>query len=77
MVCRFSETPNIDELDEKALAYRYTLIKGMGISDMIENVLYDIKFEGSSDGGAILKMTTTIYTYGDFEIKEELKARKE
>lgn len=68
----------IDELDEKTFTYKYTLIEGMGISDNIEKVLYDIKFEGSSDGGTISKMTTTIYTHGDIEIMEEqLKAGKE
>ncbi|MFS7989949.1 putative Bet v I/Major latex protein [Helianthus anomalus] len=68
----------IDEVDEKAFTYKYTLIEGNGISDKIENVSYDIKFEGSPDGGSIAKMTTTIYTHGDFEIKEEeLKAGKE
>ncbi|KAK1426143.1 hypothetical protein QVD17_14812 [Tagetes erecta] len=69
---------HIDELDEKTFTYKYTLIEGMGISDKIEKVCYDIKFEGSADGGTISKMTTTIYTHGDFEIKEEeLKAGKE
>ncbi|KAJ0511363.1 putative Bet v I/Major latex protein [Helianthus annuus] len=68
----------IDEVDEKAFTYKYTLIEGNGISDKIEKVSYDIKFEGSPDGGSISKMTTTIYTHGDFEIKEEeLKAGKE
>ncbi|KAJ0511372.1 putative Bet v I/Major latex protein [Helianthus annuus] len=67
-----------DEVDEKAFTYKYTLIEGNGISDKIEKVFYDIKFEGSPDGGSIAKMTTTIYTHGDFEIKdEELKAGKE
>ncbi|KAD5803179.1 hypothetical protein R6Q59_024564 [Mikania micrantha] len=68
----------IDELDEKTLTYKYTLIEGEGISDKIEKVSYDIKFDGSADGGTISKMITTIYTCGDFEIKEEeLKAGKE
>ncbi|KAJ0690894.1 putative Bet v I/Major latex protein [Helianthus annuus] len=68
----------IDEVDEKAFTYKYTLIEGNGISDKIEKVSYDIKFEGSPDGGSIAKMTTTIYTHGEFEIKEEeLKAGKE
>ncbi|PWA83254.1 START-like domain, Bet v I type allergen [Artemisia annua] len=68
----------IDELDEKSLTYKYTLIEGNGISDKIEKVSYDIKFEGLPDGGTISKMITTIYTHGDFEIKEEeLKAGKE
>ncbi|KVH74995.1 Bet v I domain-containing protein, partial [Cynara cardunculus var. scolymus] len=68
----------IDELNEKTFTYKYTLIEGEGISDKIEKVSYDIKFEGSDDGGTISKMTTTIYTLGEFEIKEEeLKAGKE
>ncbi|KAF5783866.1 putative Bet v I/Major latex protein [Helianthus annuus] len=68
----------IDEVDEKTFTYKYTLIEGNGISDKIEKVSYNIKFEASPDGGSISKMTTTIYTHGDFEIKdEELKAGKE
>ncbi|KAI3826246.1 hypothetical protein L1987_00291 [Smallanthus sonchifolius] len=68
----------IDELDEKTFTYKYTFIEGEGISDKVEKVCYDIKFEGSPDGGTISKMITTIYTRGDFEIKEEeLKAGKE
>ncbi|KAK9068514.1 hypothetical protein SSX86_012628 [Deinandra increscens subsp. villosa] len=68
----------IDEVDEKSLIYKYTLIEGNGISEKIEKVCYDIKFEGSPDGGTVSTMTTTIYTQGDFEIKEEeLKAGKE
>ncbi|XP_071721178.1 major allergen Pru ar 1-like [Rutidosis leptorrhynchoides] len=68
----------IDELDEKTFTYKYTLIEGNGISDKIEKVSYDIKFEAAPDGGTISKMTTTIYTHGDFEInEEELKAGKE
>ncbi|XP_024996288.1 major allergen Pru ar 1-like [Cynara cardunculus var. scolymus] len=68
---------HINELNEKTLTYKYTLIEGEGISDKIEKVSYDIKFEGSPDGGTISKMTTTIYTHGDFELKEKLKAGKE
>ncbi|KAM0008434.1 putative Bet v I/Major latex protein [Helianthus debilis subsp. tardiflorus] len=68
----------IDEVDEKAFTYKYTLIEGNGISNKIEKVSYDIKFKGSADGGSISKMTTTIYTHGEIEIKEEeLKASKE
>nr|XP_043611241.1 major allergen Pru ar 1-like [Erigeron canadensis] len=68
----------IDELNEKTFTYKYTLIEGNGISDKIEKVSYDIRFESSPDGGTISKMTTTIYTQGDFEIKEEeLKAGKD
>ncbi|KAK9058699.1 hypothetical protein SSX86_023541 [Deinandra increscens subsp. villosa] len=68
----------IHELDEKMLTYKYTLIEGNGISDKIEKVYYDIKFEGLPNGGTVAKMITTIYTRGDFEIKEEeLKAGKE
>ncbi|XP_052620006.1 major allergen Pru ar 1 [Lactuca sativa] len=68
----------IDEVNEKTFTYKYSLIEGMGISDKIEKVSYDIKFEGSPDNGTVAKMTTTIYTHGDFELKEEeLNAGKE
>ncbi|XP_035836065.1 pathogenesis-related protein STH-2-like [Helianthus annuus] len=48
-VDRFREAPN-REVDRKL--------------DMIEKVSYDIKFEGSPDGGCISKITTTIYMRG-------------
>ncbi|KAI3738442.1 hypothetical protein L2E82_28474 [Cichorium intybus] len=68
----------IDEVNEETFTYKYSLIEGMGISDKIEKVSYDIKFESSPNGGTLSKMTTTIYTHGDFEIKEEeLTAGKE
>lgn len=60
----------IDELDEKTFTYKYTSIEVIGISDKIEKIYYDIKFESSPDGGTISKMTTTIYTHCDFDIKE-------
>ena len=68
----------IEEVNEKTFTYKYSLIEGMGISDKIQKVSYDIKFEGSPDNGTIAKMTTTIYTHADFELKEEeLNAGKE
>ncbi|KAL7618735.1 major allergen Pru ar 1 [Lactuca sativa] len=69
---------HVDEVDENTLTYKYSLIEGMGISDKVEKVSYDIKFEATPDNGTISKMTTTIYTHGDFELKEEeLNAGKE
>ncbi|KAI3738496.1 hypothetical protein L2E82_28530 [Cichorium intybus] len=68
----------VEEVDAETFTYKYSLIEGMGISDKIEKVSYDIKFEGSPDGGTLSKMTTTIYTHADFELKEEeLQAGKE
>ncbi|CAH1441817.1 unnamed protein product [Lactuca virosa] len=56
----------------------FSSIAGMGISDKVEKVSYDIKFEATPDNGTISKMTSTIYTHGDFELEEEeLNAGKE
>ncbi|KAM7466905.1 hypothetical protein LguiB_014467 [Lonicera macranthoides] len=68
----------IDELNEKTFTYNYTLIEGEGLTDKIEKISYKIKFESTPDGGTLSKMTTNVYSKGDFELKEEeIKAGKD
>ncbi|KAG5618721.1 hypothetical protein H5410_018545, partial [Solanum commersonii] len=68
----------VDELNEEAYTYKYTLIEGDGLVDNLEKITYDVKFEKSADGGSISKVTSSYYTVGDFKLKEEeIKAGKE
>lgn len=85
MTCDFCADSNvsylkhkIDELNEKTFTYNYTLIEGEGLMDKIEKISYEVKFESTPDGGTLSKMTTSVYSKGDFDLKEEeIKAGKE
>ncbi|KAF8017497.1 hypothetical protein BT93_H2618 [Corymbia citriodora subsp. variegata] len=76
---QFSSMKNrIDELNEETFTYKYALIEGGPLMEKFESIAYEIKFEPTPDGGSKNKMTSTYYTKGDFEIKEEeVKAGKE
>ncbi|CAA2957012.1 major allergen Pru ar 1-like [Olea europaea subsp. europaea] len=68
----------IDELNEKTLMYKYSLVEGDALIEGLEKITYEVKFEPSPDGGSISKVTTKYYTKGDFVLKEEdIKAGKE
>lgn len=68
----------VDELDEKTLTYSYSLVEGDALAEKLEKITYEVKFEESSDGGSISKVTSKYYTAGDFTLKEEeVKAGKE
>ncbi|KAL3727597.1 hypothetical protein ACJRO7_032350 [Eucalyptus globulus] len=68
----------VDELNEETFTYKYVLIEGGPLMEKFESIAYEVKFEPTSDGGSKNKMTSTYYTKGDFELKEEeVKAGKE
>lgn len=68
----------IDELNEKTLMYKYSLVEGDALIEGLEKITYEVKFEPSADGGSISKVTSKYYTKGDFVLKEEdVKAGKE
>ncbi|PIN13408.1 hypothetical protein CDL12_13977 [Handroanthus impetiginosus] len=69
---------HVDELNEETFTYGYTLVEGDSMDDKLEKITYNVKFEQSSDGGSISKVTSKYYTTGDFTLKEEeVKAGKE
>ncbi|KAA8548706.1 hypothetical protein F0562_000390 [Nyssa sinensis] len=69
---------HIDELNEETHTYKYTLVEGDALTDKFEKISFEVKLEGSSDGGTISKMTSKYYTKGDFvPTDEEIKAGKE
>ncbi|KAF7849543.1 hypothetical protein BT93_L0646 [Corymbia citriodora subsp. variegata] len=68
----------IDALDSDNLICKYTLIEGDVIFDKIESVVYEVKFEASSNGGCICKMSSEYHTKASVELKEEdIKQGKE
>ncbi|KAL3727745.1 hypothetical protein ACJRO7_032483 [Eucalyptus globulus] len=68
----------IDALDSDNLVCKYTLIEGDVIFDKIESVVYEVKFEASSNGGCICKMSSEYHTKAGAELKqEEIKQGKD
>ncbi|OWM71166.1 major strawberry allergen Fra a 1.06-like [Punica granatum] len=61
----------IDALDTVNYVCKYTLIEGDIIFDKLEKVVYEVKFEASSTGGCVCKMTSEYHSKGDVELKEE------
>ena len=68
----------IDALDTENLVCKYTLVEGDVIFDRIEKIEYEAKFEASSNGGCICKMTSVYHAKEGVELTEEnIKAGKE
>ncbi|XP_031250275.1 pathogenesis-related protein STH-2-like [Pistacia vera] len=69
----------IDVLDKENFVCKYTLIEGDSLGDKLESIVYEVKFEASSDnGGSVCKVASEYHTKGDHEIKEEVfKASQE
>lgn len=68
----------IDELNEETYTYNYTLVEGDALTDKLEKIAYEVKFEACPNGGTISKVTSKYYTVGDFVVQEEdVKAGKE
>ncbi|XP_031398398.1 major allergen Pru ar 1-like [Punica granatum] len=61
----------IDAIDVEKLACKYTLIESDIAFDKIESVVYEMKFEASSDGGSVCKMKSEYHVKAGTELKEE------
>ncbi|WVZ21726.1 hypothetical protein V8G54_009048 [Vigna mungo] len=61
----------IDEVDKEKLECKYTMIEGGPLGEKLESIAYEVKFEATSDGGCLCKMTSKYNVIGDFEVKEE------
>ncbi|XP_028751620.1 pathogenesis-related protein STH-2-like isoform X2 [Neltuma alba] len=61
----------IDEVDKENLVCKYTMIEGGPLGEKLESIGYEVKFEGSSEGGCLCKMTSKYYTVGDGQVREE------
>ncbi len=61
----------IDAIDVEKLVCKYTLIQSNIAFDKVESVVYEVKFEASSDGGCVCKMTSEYSAKAGVELKEE------
>lgn len=69
---------HVDELDKENFVYKYTIIEGDVLGDVIEKISYEVKIISAPDGGSITKNSSTYYTKGDAKISEEdIKSGKE
>ncbi|XP_030442866.2 major allergen Pru ar 1-like [Syzygium oleosum] len=65
----------VDEQNLETLTYKYTMID---LKEKFKSIVYEVKFEPTPEGGSQNKMTSTYYTKGEVELKEEdVKASKE
>ena len=60
----------IEELDKENFVCKYRMIEGDVLSEKLESIANEVKFEGA-DGGSICKMTSEYHTKEGFEIEEE------
>ncbi|MCE3051234.1 Pathoproteinsis- protein STH-2 [Datura stramonium] len=68
----------IHVIDNKNMVIKYSLIEGEVLGENLEHISYDVRFEGSENGGCICKTTSEYHTNGDFIVKEEeIKEDKE
>ncbi|XP_022760622.1 major allergen Pru ar 1-like [Durio zibethinus] len=61
----------IDELDKEKFMCKYTLIEGDALTDKLEFISYEVKFEAYGYGGCICKMTSEYKAKEGIEIKQE------
>ncbi|PKI40685.1 hypothetical protein CRG98_038940 [Punica granatum] len=55
----------------KHLKHRIDTLDSENLVCKLEKVVYEVKFEASSTGGCVCKMTSEYHTKGDMELKEE------
>ncbi|KAK4478237.1 hypothetical protein RD792_017520 [Penstemon davidsonii] len=68
----------IDVVDPKNYVCKYTLIEGDVLGDKFEKICYDLKFEGTADGGCVIKVAIDYHTKGDLELDDdEIKKGKD
>ncbi|OWM88101.1 major allergen Pru ar 1-like [Punica granatum] len=61
----------IDAIDAEKFVCKYTLIESDIAFDKIESVVYELKFEASSDDGSICKMTSEYHMRAGVELKKD------
>lgn len=61
----------VETLDESSFTYTYSIFEGVGITDKIEKMQFEIKFEPSSDGGTACTMNTKCFPKGDAALSED------
>ncbi|WOH08518.1 hypothetical protein DCAR_0727959 [Daucus carota subsp. sativus] len=68
----------VEALDESSFTYTYSIFEGEALTDKIEKMQFEIKFEPSSDGGSKCTMNTKCFPKGGAELNEDnCKAAKD
>lgn len=68
----------LKELDCDNFLCKYSMIEGDPLGDKLESIDYEVKFEATSDGGCVCKMTSNYNTIGEIAVSEEkIKEGKE
>ncbi|OWM88131.1 major allergen Pru ar 1-like [Punica granatum] len=68
----------IDVLDKEKMTYSYTMIEGSDLTDKLESISYEIKFETTPEGGCKGTNVSKYYPKPGVTInEEEIKAGKE
>ncbi|KAK4421620.1 Pathogenesis-related protein STH-2 [Sesamum alatum] len=68
----------VDEIDTENYVCKYTLIEGDILGDKLEKINYELKVEGSADGGCVIKSKTDLHVKAGVELSdEEIKAGKD
>nr|ACK38253.1 pathogenesis-related protein [Tamarix hispida] len=61
----------IDALDEANFYIKDTTIEGDVLGDKLEYIVNEAKYEVSSSGGSVCKLTTSFHTKGDAVLEED------
>ncbi|KAK9003222.1 hypothetical protein V6N11_060788 [Hibiscus sabdariffa] len=61
----------VHALDKENRFYSFSVIEGDVLSDKLEKISDETRFDPAPNGGTIVKVTTKFHTIGDIELKEE------
>ncbi|KAG9459519.1 hypothetical protein H6P81_004027 [Aristolochia fimbriata] len=64
-------TDRVEEQDEEKFVYRYTMLEGGFLGKKYDAANYQVRFEPTSDGGSICKMTGQYNALDDSSFTEE------
>ncbi|GLT32557.1 hypothetical protein SLA2020_072160 [Shorea laevis] len=67
----------VEAIDKENMTYSYSMLEGEALMDKVESIIYEIKFEPSSDGGCKVTTVSKYILKPGIEIpEEEIKAGK-
>jgi len=61
----------IDELNKENFMCRNTMIEGDTLGDKLQSIDYKVKFEATSDGGSVCRMTSKDNSKKALQVEEE------
>ncbi|CAK8563742.1 unnamed protein product [Lathyrus sativus] len=67
----------IEAIDDVKLEYSYSIVGGVGISDIVEKISFEAKLVEGPNGGSVGKMTVKYHTKGDAKpVEKEVEEGK-